>query len=145
APGARVPSRQASRYLDETPISVAIDLGEGHRPVSGLASAIEEEGGADEARVGAPPAALLEAARAVAEREAEEELARRRDAALARLAGHSEAEEERLVTAAFEGGAAREEVDDALTAVRQHRIATEAALRRARVELDAAALVVPAA
>jgi ATP-dependent helicase HepA len=145
APGARVPSRQASRYLDGTPISVAIDLGEGHRPVSGLASAIEEEGGADEARVGAPPAALLEAARAAAEREAEEELARRRDAALARLAVHSEAEEERLVTAAFDGGAAREDVDDALTAVRQHRTATEAALRRARVELDAAALVVPAA
>jgi ATP-dependent helicase HepA len=58
---------------------------------------------------------------------------------------HSEAEEERLVTAAFDGGAAREDVDDALTAVRQHRTATEAALRRARVELDAAALVVPAA
>jgi len=35
-------------------------------------------------------------------------------------------------------------VEGALRALRRHRTVTEAALRRARLELDAAALVVPA-
>lgn len=143
-PGARVPSRQASRYLEAAPIALAVDLGEGNRLVPGLGEELEGEDGAEEARVGAVPPALLEPARRAAEREAEAELERRRDEALAALAAHAEVEEERLVTAAFEGGAGREAVDAALTALRRHRAATEAALRRLRLELDAAALVVPA-
>ena len=143
SPGARVPSRQASRYLEGEPIVVTVDLGEGNKTLPTLARAVEEEDGAEETRVGAAPAPLLEAARRVAEREAEEHLARRRDEALAALAADAEGEEERLVLAAFEGGAERESVEAALSAVRKHRTATEGALRRARLELDAAALVVP--
>ncbi len=143
SPGARVPSRQASRYLEGEPIVVTVDLGEGNKTLPTLAQAVEEEDGAEETRVGAAPAPLLEAARRVAEREAEEHLARRRDEALAALAADAEGEEERLVLAAFEGGAERESVEAALSAVRKHRTATEGALRRARLELDAAALVVP--
>jgi ATP-dependent helicase HepA len=143
-PGARVPSRQASRYLEAAPISLAVDLGEGNRLVPGLGDELEAEDGAQEARVGAVPAPLIEAARHAAEKEAEAELARRREEALAALTAHAEAEEERLVTAAFEGGAEREVVEGALRALRRHRAVTEAALRRVRLELDAAALVVPA-
>ncbi len=143
-PGARVPSRQAARYLDDAPIAVAVDLGEENRPVVGLAEELEEEDGAEEARVGAAPAPLLEAARRAAERQASSQLARRREEALARLAAHAEAEEERLVTAAFRGGAGRDQVDAALAGVREHRTATEDALAKIRLELDAAALVVPA-
>jgi ATP-dependent helicase HepA len=143
-PGARVPSRQASRYLEAAPISLAVDLGEGNRLVPGLGEELEADDGAEEARVGAVPAAVIEAAREAAVRHAEAELARRREEAVAALAVHADAEEERLVTAAFEGGASREAVEAALGALRRHRTATEAALRGARLELDAAALVVPA-
>ena len=65
APGARVASRQASRYLDLAPISVFVDLDEGHRLVRGAAARLEGE--LDElegARIGGAPPALLEAARA---------------------------------------------------------------------------------
>ena len=143
APGARVPSRQASRYLEEAPIAVVVDLGEGNRDVPGLAEALEDEDGAEEARLGAVPAPLLEAARRAAEQEAEALLARRRDEALAKLAAHAESEEERLVTAAFRGGAPRDDVESALSAVREHRAAAQEALARVRLELDAAAVVVP--
>ncbi|GEJ55711.1 SNF2-related protein [Anaeromyxobacter diazotrophicus] len=143
-PGARVPSRQASRYLEAAPIALAVDLAEGNRLVPGLSEELEGEEGAEEARVGAVPPPLLEAARLAAERAAQGELARRREEALAALAAHAEAEEERLVTAAFEGGAEREAVEAALRALRRHRAVTEAALGRTRLELDAAALVVPA-
>jgi ATP-dependent helicase HepA len=144
APGARVPFRQAARYLEEAPLAVAVELGNGNRVLKGLAEAVEDEEGLEEARVGPAPAAILEKARRAAEGEAELLLARRRDEALARLAAHAQAEEERLVTAAFRGGAEREAADLALSAVREHRAATEDALRRVRLELDAAALVVPA-
>jgi ATP-dependent helicase HepA len=143
APGARVPSRQAARYLEEAPIAVVADLGEGNRILIGLAESLEDEAGAEETRVGAPPAPMLEGARSAAEKEAQAQLARRRDEALATLAAHAEAEEERLVTAAFRGGAGRKAVDAALAAVREHHAATEDALKRVRLELDAVALVVP--
>jgi ATP-dependent helicase HepA len=112
--------------------------------VPGLARAIEEEGGPDEARVGAPPAAVVDAARRAAERAAQEELSRRVAEARSRLGAHAEAEEERLVMAAFQGGAERHVVDAALAELRRHRDATDEALTRVRLELDAAALVVPA-
>ena len=143
APGARVPSRQAARYLEESPFAVAVDLADVSRLLPGIAEAVEEEDGAEEARVGPVPPALLEAARRSAEEEAQAELARRRGDALAVLAAHAEAEEERLVMAAFRGGADRAAVDAALAALRQHRAATEGALSRVRLELDAAAVVVP--
>jgi ATP-dependent helicase HepA len=143
APGARVPSRQAARYLDPAPIAIAVDLGEGNRQLAGIVDAVEAEDGAEGARVGAVPAALLHAAERAAREAAEEELARRREAAVAALRGHAEDEEERLVTAGFGGGAPRESVDAALEAVRAHRAATEEALGRVRLELDAAALVLP--
>ena len=143
APGARVPSRQAARYLEEAPIAVVVDMGEGNRTLAALAETIEDEEGAAETRVGGVPPAMLEAARRAAEKEAQAQLARRRDEALAALAAHAEAEEERLVTAAFRGGAERPAVDAALAALREHRDATEKALGQVRLELDAAALALP--
>ena len=142
-PGTRVPARQASRYLDPAPIALAVDLAEGGGLVPGLVGPAEDEEGAEEARVGAIPHALLEGARRTAGHEAEAELARRREAAHAALAEHVALEEERLVTAAFEGGAERETVDSALHALRRHRDAVARALAGARLELDAAAVVLP--
>jgi ATP-dependent helicase HepA len=143
AAGARVPSRQASRYLDVAPISVAVDL-EAGRPVTGLAARLDEDPeSAQDARIVPPPAAALQAALEAAEREAGAVLDRRREDALARLAEHAESEEDRLVDAAFAGGATREAVDTALAALRRHRAVTEEALRRTRLDADAAALLVP--
>ncbi len=143
APGARVPSRQASRYLDGAPIAVAVDLGEENRLLPVLAAAIHGDEELAEARVGPVPRPMLEAAHAAAERAAREQLGARRDAAIEELQAHALAEEERLVAAGFAGGATREVVDAALEAVRAHRAATEDALRRVRLELDAAAVVLP--
>ena len=71
APGARVASRQASRYLDLSPVSVLVDLEAGHRHVPGGAQRLEDEiEGVQDAKVGAAPAALLQAAREAAEKEA---------------------------------------------------------------------------
>ena len=143
APGARVPSRQASRYLEEAPIALVVDLAEGNVTLPGLADAIEDEEGTEEARMGPAPAGLLEGARRAAEQHAQALLEKRREGALAALEAHAEAEEERLVTAAFRGGTSREAVDGALSALRRQLVATENALKRVRLELDAAALVVP--
>jgi ATP-dependent helicase HepA len=144
APGARVGSRQASRYLDLTPIAVLVDLDGTHPVVPGGAEHLEEEiEEAESARVGGAPPALLEAARAVAEREARAILARRVEEARAMLVAHADGEEERLVEAAFHGGAPRGRVDGALQLLRQHRDVVEKAIGRARLELDAAAVVVP--
>jgi ATP-dependent helicase HepA len=86
---------------------------------------------------------MLETAHRAAEHAALERLGALREAALAQLRGHALAEEERLVAAGFQGGATREAVDVALEAVRVHRAATENALRRVRLELEAAAIVLP--
>jgi ATP-dependent helicase HepA len=144
APGARVASRQASRYLDLTPLSVLVDLEVGHRVVSGGAARLEEEiEDAEGARVGGAPPALLEAARGAAEREAATILARRIEEAKGLLAAHADGEEERLVEAGFLGGAPRARVERALTVLRQHRQVVEKAIGRAKLELDAVALIVP--
>lgn len=144
APGARVASRQASRYLDLTPIPVAVALEGEHAAVPGAAARLEEElEGAEGARVGAAPPALLEAARAAAEREAGAILARRAEEARALLRAHADGEEERLVEAAFHGGAARERVERALAVLRQHEEVVAKAIGRVKLELDAVALVVP--
>ena len=144
APGARVASRQASRYLDLAPISVLVDLEEGHRLVPGGAARLEEEIEETEgARVGGAPPALLEAARAAAERAAAVILARRVEEAKALLLSHADAEEERLVESSFQGGAPRARVDGALGVLRQHRDVVDKAIGRAKLELDAVALVVP--
>ena len=143
APGARVASRQASRYLDLAPISVLVDL-ESARAVSGAAARLEEE--LDEvegARVGGAPPAILEAARAAAEQEAGVVLARRVEEARALLVAHSDGEEERLVEATLQGGAPRNRVEGALGVLRQHREVIEKSIGRTRLELDAVALVVP--
>jgi ATP-dependent helicase HepA len=143
APGARVASRQASRYLDLAPISVLIDL-EANRPVRGGATRLEEEiEGAEGARVGGAPPALLEAARAAAEKEAAAILSRRVEEAKALLLSHAEGEEERLIEASFQGGALRNRIDGALAILRQHRDVVEKSIGRAKLELDAVALVVP--
>ena len=96
-----------------------------------------------EARVGPVPRPMIEAAHRASEEAARELLSARRDAARERLQEHATAEEERLVVSAFQGGAARETVDAALGALRAHRAAIEDALRRVRLELDAAAVVLP--
>jgi ATP-dependent helicase HepA len=143
APGARVASRQASRYLDLAPVSVLVDL-EGQKVVRGAAARLEDE--LDEvegARVGGAPQAVLEAAHAAAEKEAAAILARRVEEARALLVAHADGEEERLVEAALQGGAPRKRVDSALAVLRQHREAIDKAIGRARLDLDAVALVVP--
>ncbi|HEY6100137.1 MAG TPA: helicase, partial [Anaeromyxobacter sp.] len=144
APGARVASRQASRYLDLAPISVAVELEGSHRVLLGAAARLEEEADeAQDAKVGPAPAAVLEAARAAAEQEARAVLARREEVAKGLLIAHADAEEERLVQAAFQGGAPRERVDAALAALRQRQDVIGKAISRARLELDAVAVVVP--
>ncbi len=144
APGARVASRQASRYLDLTPISVLVDLDGGHRPVPGAAARLEAEAeDAPSAKVGAAPPALLEAARAAAEAEASAVLARRVAEAGGLLLAHADAEQERLVESAFQGGAPRARVEAALGLVREHHDVVAKAIGRVKLELDAVALVVP--
>ncbi len=144
APGARVASRQASRYLDLAPISVAVELDVGHRVIRGAAERLEEEAeDAQGARVGPAPRALLESARAAAEKEARAILARRAERAKALLRAHAEAEEERLVAATLQGGAPRARVEGALGTVGRHREIIAEAIGRVRLELDAVALMVP--
>jgi ATP-dependent helicase HepA len=143
APGARVGSRQASRYLEGAPIAVLADL-ESARPVVGGAQRVEEEiDGVEDAKVGPVPPPLLEAARAAAEREAEVELDRRKAAAHARLEAQAAAEEERLIEAGFAGGADRESIDFALERLREHRDVTSRMIDRVKLQLDAVAVVVP--
>jgi ATP-dependent helicase HepA len=144
APGARIASRQASRYLDLSPISVLVDMEGGNRNVPGAAQRLEDEiEDVQDARVGSAPANVLEAARAAAEREAQIVLGRRKEEALAALQDHSDAEEERLVEAAFEGGAPRERIESALVVLRHHREVVAKAIERVKLDLDAAAVVVP--
>ncbi len=143
APGARVGSRQASRYLDGAPVAAMADL-EAARLLSGGAARLEEElEGAEDAKVGPVPGPALEAARATIEREAEAELERRKEAALTRLVTEAAQEEERLIEAGFAGGADRESIDRALVRLRQHRDVTAAAIQKVKLALDAAAVVVP--
>lgn len=144
APGARVASRQASRYLDLSPISVLVDLEPGHKVVPGGAQQVEDEiDDVTDSKAGPAPVAVLEAARAAAEREARQVLDRRREAAVGRLLAHGDAEEERLVEAAFAGGAGRERIEGALAVLRQHRDVVAKAIERVKLDLDAAAVVVP--
>ncbi len=144
APGARVASRQASRYLDLAPVSVLVDLDAGHRIVHGAAARLEAEvEDAERVRVGGAPRALLDAAMAAAERGADAVLSRRVEEAKGLLLAHADAEEERLAGAAFLGGAPRDRVGSALALLRHHRDVVEKAIGRAKLELDAVALVVP--
>jgi ATP-dependent helicase HepA len=144
APGARVASRQAERYLDLAPIAVMVDLETGHRVLPGAAQRLEEEAEAvGDARMGPAPHALLEAALAAARKEAEAVLARRKAEALEALDAHFEGEEMRLVEAGFGGGAARGAIEAALYALRHHREVTGKALDRLKLGLDAAAVLVP--
>ncbi|MGC3996381.1 MAG: hypothetical protein QM767_02135 [Anaeromyxobacter sp.] len=144
APGARVASRQASRYLDLSPISVLIDLEVGNRHVPGGAQRLEDEiEDVQDARVGAAPANVLEAGQASAEREALRILSRRKEEAIGRLLAHADAEEERLVEAGFHGGAPRERIDGALAVLRHHREVVAKSIERVKLDLDAVAVVVP--
>ena len=142
-PGARVPSRQAARYLDGSPVAVLVDLGPSGRARAVSPEVEEALQSAEDARVAPPPAALLEAAREAGRREAERILEERRAEALARLAAHARAEEERLRSAGAQGAGPAGAVERALAALRAHRAATEEALRRVSLEQDAAALVLP--
>jgi ATP-dependent helicase HepA len=144
APGARVPSRQASRYLDERPVSVLVELGAGHAVVDGGAERLEDAvEGARDARGAPPPADVVEGAAGAGERAARAQLERRVALAVKKLEAHARAEEERLLEAARQGGAPRSAVEKALVQLLLHREAVEVALRKARLELDAAAVVVP--
>jgi len=144
APGARVPSRQASRYLDESPLSVVVDMGAAHAVVEGGAVRIEESiDRARDAKGAPPPGDVVQPAAEAAEKAARAELARRIARAVKRLAAHAEAEEERLVSAALQGGASRQSVERALVAVLLHRELVEEALGKVDLELDAAAVVLP--
>jgi ATP-dependent helicase HepA len=144
APGARVASRQASRYLDLSPIAAMVELEAPFREVKGGATRLEEESeDLADARVGPAPEAQLAGARDAALALAGAELARRIGEARARLDRHAEAEEERLVESAFLGGAARDRVDAALAALRSHREVVGRSIERAALGQDALALVVP--
>jgi ATP-dependent helicase HepA len=142
-PGARVPSRQAARYLDASPVAVLVDLGPSGRARAVSPEVEEALQSAEDARVAPPPAALLEAAREAGRREAERILEERRAEALARLAAHARAEEERLCSAGAQGAVPAGAVERALAVLRAHRAATEEALRQVSLEEDAAALVLP--
>ena len=144
APGARVASRQASRYLDGTPVSVLVDLAPDHRVLPRAASRLEAEiEDLGEAKPGPVPAEPLRAARAAAEREAQAVLAKRREAALRRVEAQVQAEAERLVASRREGGASRELVERALEGLGAWQAALESSLGAVELELDAAAVVVP--
>ena len=143
-PGARVASRQASRYLDLSPVSVAVNLDTGHKVLARGGQKVElAADDLEDARIGPAPAALLEAAEASARREAEAQLARRKQAALARLGALAEAEEERLAVSWATGAAKKKAVEAAIVAVHQHREVTARAIERVRLELDATALLLP--
>ena len=142
-PGARVGSRQASRYLDGSDIAFMADLETGRLVTAGAERLEAEAEGAEDAKVGPVPPAPLEAAKAAAERAAEAELERRKEAALTRLVEHAQSEEDRLIEAGFAGGADREAIDFALTRLRQHRDVTAASIDRVKLGLDAVAVVVP--
>jgi ATP-dependent helicase HepA len=143
-PGARVPSRQASRYLDLAPIALAASLANGHPLAPGLAD-LALAGEARDGRLASPPAAAaVEGAFRAARREAEALFAARRGAARALLERHAEAEAERL-RAALAAGAERDVAEEALAELAEHRRATAEALGRARLELDAVALLLPPA
>jgi hypothetical protein len=60
-----------------------------------------------------------------------------------KLSAHAAAEEDRLVSSARQGGAARKDVERALVAVLLHKDLVEEALRQVDLELDAAAVAVP--
>jgi hypothetical protein len=60
-----------------------------------------------------------------------------------KLGLHADAEEERLLVSAREGGASREAIERALVGVLLHRELVEEALRKVDLELDAAAVVLP--
>jgi ATP-dependent helicase HepA len=144
APGARVPSRQASRYLDESPLSVLVDMGGAHAVVDGGAGRLEESiDRARDAKGAPPPGDVLGPAAEAAEKGARAELSRRVARAVKKLAAHAEAEEERLVSAALQGGASRQAVERALVGVLLHRELVEEALGKVDLELDAAAVVLP--
>jgi len=144
APGARVPSRQASRYLDEAPVSVLVDLAPGYRVVEGGAARLEASADSlRDARAAPPPAHAMEEAGRAAERAARDELARRVSQAVKRIEAHARAEEERLIASAREGGAARDAVERAMVSLLVHREVVEMALRGVKLELDAAAVVIP--
>ena len=144
APGARVPARQASRYLDESPLSVLVDLGSGHTVVDGGAGRLEEAADrARDAKGAPPPAGVVEPAAAAAEKAVRAELARRVSRAVKKLGAHADAEEERLLASAREGGATHEAIERGLVSVMLHRELVEEALRKADLELDAAAVVLP--
>ncbi len=144
APGARVPSRQASRYLDESPLSILVDLGSGHTVIDGGGERLEDSvDRARDARGAPPPSTVVEPAAAIAEKAARAELARRVARAVKKLGVHADAEEERLVASAQEGGATREAVERGLVTVLLHRELVEEALRKVDLELDAAAVVLP--
>src|SRR5512137_2420442 len=144
APGARVPSRQASRYLDESPIAVLVDLGPGHAVVDGGAARLEESVDRARGAKGAPPPGdVLRPVAEAAEKAARAELSRRVARARKRLAAHAGVEEERLVASAREGGAGREAAEQALVALMLHRELVDEALGKVSIELDAAAVVLP--
>jgi hypothetical protein len=112
--------------------------------VDGGATRLEESADrARDARGAPPPAAVVEPAAAAAEKAVRAELARRVSRAVKKLAAHADAEEERLVSSAREGGATREAVERGLVLVLLHRELVEEALRKVDIELDAAAVVLP--
>jgi ATP-dependent helicase HepA len=144
APGARVASRQASRYLDLSPVALLVDLAPGHRVVAGGAERLEAEiGEAEETRPGPAPAGPLASARAAAVEKAARVLDARKQEAVERLVAHALAEEERLVESTRVGGAPGEAVEAAVESLRRHRDVTALAVERARLDLDAVALVLP--
>ena len=144
APGARVASRQASRYLDGAPVSVLVELAPGHRVVPGGAARFEAEiEDAQAVSPGPAPAQVLQAARQAAQAEAEAALARRRETAVERIERQVQAEAERLVASRREGAAASRTVEQAIESLAAWQAAIERSLAAVALDLDAAALLVP--
>jgi hypothetical protein len=119
-------------------------MGAAHAIVDGGAARLEESiDRARDAKGAPPPTDAIEPAAAAAEKGARAELSRRVARAVKKLAAHADAEEERLLAAAREGGSSRQAVERALVSVLLHRELVEEALRKVDLELDAAAVVLP--
>lgn len=142
SPGARVPSRQLSRFLGQLLVHVAVVEGPGGVPRvdEGLLPALEPEGRSlkgDEVRAAFPSLpGFVEPAVAAATQAAEAELRRRAGAAGEAIAAERDAALERLRLSLAHQGLSPERIEEQLSAERGHYQSLLAALAGLRLTLD---------
>jgi ATP-dependent helicase HepA len=143
SPGARVPSRQLSRFLETGLIHVAVVAGPDGRPVSGsdlLEVLVEEEGRAvprDQVRAAFPDLEkFVDAGVAEARREAEDQLSKLRAEARQALVNERDVTRERLARALQHQGLSDEAVAAQIAAERSHAATLERTLEKVTLQLD---------